>query len=71
LEVGTRFAFRILNQCNKENRPCKFLHLVLARRWHRPTEYRVITSRRVEVGGKRYRILPKRCGVSLAGLIEM
>ena len=68
LTNGTNAALEILANSDTRQRPI-FRHLVLAKRWHRGTEFRVITSRRIHAAGKKYLILPKPCGFSLAQAI--
>jgi len=45
------------------------VHVVLARRWD-TSEYRVLTCRRVQCGGKRHPVIPRRCGDRLAAVLQ-
>lgn len=65
---GSIIALDILEKC-RDKQNYEFYHLVLSKSW-RPPEYRVIISRRIIVRGKRYDIIPKRCGVSFSAVIS-
>ena len=68
LTNGSEIALDILEQCSDNHMKFEFYHLVLCKRWH-PSEYRVITSRKITVKGKGYDIIPKRCGVPFSEVI--
>jgi len=69
LTNGSKIALNILEECSGNDIKFEFYHLVLAKRWH-SSEYRIITSRKIIVRGKRYNIIPKRCGVSFSVVIS-
>jgi hypothetical protein len=66
LKGGLQFVFEAITQCGKS---MKCYVVVLARRW-RTSEYRVIISKKIEVDGIKYSILPKRCGISFSEIIS-
>ena len=68
LTNGSVIALDILGRYD-ECMKVKFYHLVLSKRW-RTSEYRVLTSRKIIVRGKKYDIIPKRCGVSLSEVVS-
>ena len=70
LTNGSEFALQILNKAGGRGIRFEFYHLVLCKSW-RPPEYKVITSRKIIVRGKKYNILPKRCGVSFRKVISI
>jgi hypothetical protein len=69
LTAGSEIALNILEGCSDNDIKFEFYHLVLAKKWH-SSEYKVITSRKIVVRGKRYDIIPKRCGVSFSAVIS-
>lgn len=69
LTNGTEIALDILEMCCDNDMKFEFHHLVLAKKWH-SSEYKVITSKRIVVRGKRYDIIPKRCGISFSAVIS-
>ncbi len=69
LTNGSKIALDILEECSDNGMNFEFYHLVLCKRWH-SSEYRVIISKKIIVGGKRYDIIPKRCGVSFSAVIS-
>lgn len=68
LTNGSGIALDILEKCSDNHMKLEFYHLVLCKRWH-SSEYRVIISKKIIVTGKRYDIIPKRCGSSFSKLI--
>lgn len=68
LTNGSEIALNILDECNNDMK-FEFYHLVLAKKWH-SSEYKVITSRKIVVRGKRYHVIPKRCGISFSAIIS-
>lgn len=62
-------ALNVLGQCRPAASAQVFYHLVLAKRW-RTSEYKVITRRRVMVSGKKYHVIPARCGTSFSAVIS-
>ncbi len=69
LTNGTLIALNILKNCNNNQSKFDFYHIVLCKAWS-SSEYRVITSEKIEISGKRYYIIPKRCGVSFSEIIR-
>jgi hypothetical protein len=69
LTNGSLTALDILERCSDDRVKFEFYHLVLCKSWH-PSEYRVIVSRKIIVRGKKYDIIPKRCGVSFFAVIS-
>ena len=69
LTNGTETALQVLDRCGNDRMKPQVYNLVLAKRWD-GSEYRVLTNRKVMVRGRKYLILPKRCGVSFSGIIS-
>jgi len=69
LTNGSEIALDILEECSDNRMKFEFYHLVLCKSWH-SSEYKVITSRKIIVKGKRHDILPKRCGVLFSEVIS-
>ena len=69
LTNGSEIALNILDECSNNDMKFEFYHLVLAKKWH-SSEYKVITSRKIVVRGKRYHVIPKRCGISFSAIIS-
>jgi|Deesub1362B_J571_1020462.scaffolds.fasta_scaffold00956_7 hypothetical protein len=69
LEEGSKIALDVLKECVKMPNSLDFYHIVLAKRWS-TSEFRMITSLKIWINGKRYDIIPKKCGTSLAELIS-
>lgn len=69
LRNGSEIALDILEHCSQAHVEFEFYHIVLAKSWS-TSEYRVITNRKIRVRGKKYSIIPKRCGCSLSDLIS-
>ena len=69
LTNGSEIALNILDKCSNNDMKFEFYHLVLAKKWH-SSEYKVITSRKIVVRGKRYHVIPKRCGISFSAIIS-
>ena len=69
LTNGSEIALNILERCCDNDIKFEFYHIVLAKKW-RSSEYKAINSRKIVVRGKRYDIIPKRCGVSFAAIIS-
>ena len=68
LSNGLRASLEILGECSGAPNPSLY-PIVLARSWRGP-EHRVLRSRRVELVGKRHRIILGRCGFSLSRIIS-
>ena len=69
LTNGSEIALGILEECSDNDMKFEFYHLVLSKRMP-PSEFRVITSEKIIVRGKRYDIVPKKCGISFSALIS-
>jgi hypothetical protein len=69
LANGLKIVFKAFNKCGIEPEQFKCFVVVLAKKW-RKSEYNVIKSKKVEFQGRKYYILPKRCGVSFAEIIS-
>lgn len=69
LTNGSEIALDVLRECSDNCPTFDFYHIILCKSWH-PSEYRVIVSRKIIVRGKRYDIIPRRCGVSFSALIS-
>ena len=69
LELGTVEVLEVLKSCGADPSRMVFLHLVLAGRW-RTSEYRIISSTKILIQGRRYDIILERCGASLKSVIE-
>ena len=69
LTNGSEIALNILDKCSNNDMKFEFYHLVLAKKWH-SSEYKVITNRKIVVRGKRYHVIPKRCGISFSAIIS-
>ena len=67
LTNGTKAAIDILEGCNNST-DFNFFHIVLAKKWN-SSEYRVITKKKIKIRGKRYDIIPKKCGTSFCQII--
>ncbi|MFZ8855469.1 MAG: hypothetical protein ACO2OQ_04830 [Thermofilaceae archaeon] len=68
LSNGLRASLEILGECSRVPNPSLY-PIVLARSWRGP-EHRVLRSRRVELVGKRHRIILGRCGPPLSKIIS-
>lgn len=69
LTNGSLIALKILERCCDNSVKFEFYHLVLSKSWY-SSEYMVIISRKIRVRGKKYEIIPKRCGVSFSKVIS-
>jgi len=69
LTNGSEIALNILEECSDKRIKFDFYHLVLCKRWH-TSQYKVIISKKIIVRGKKYGIIPKRCGVSFSTVIS-
>lgn len=69
LTNGSEIALNILERYSDNDMKFKFYHLVLAKKWH-TSEYKVITSKKIVVKGKKYNIIPKKCGISFSTVIS-
>jgi hypothetical protein len=65
---GLKASLEILGECYKVPNPSLYT-IVLAKSWRR-SEYRILWSKRVELMGKRHRIILGRCGASLFEIIS-
>lgn len=69
LTNGSEIALDILEKnCGKQI-DYEIYHLVLCKSWH-PSEYKAITSRKITLKGKKYFIIPKRCGSRFSEIIS-
>lgn len=62
-------AIEIFEQYCERNIKFELCHIVLAKRW-KPPEYDLIKSKKIRIRGKRYDIIPKKCGDSFSTLIS-
>lgn len=46
------------------------VHVVLAKKWNRTSEFRVLTNRRVKCGNDRYRVVPRKCSEQLSHILR-
>ncbi len=70
LENGSEIALDILEKCSSNRVKFEFYHVVLSKGW-RSAEHKIISRRnKIKVRGKRYDIIPKRCGVSFSMIIS-
>jgi len=69
LANGSEIALNILDECSNNDIKFKFYHLVLAKRWD-SSEYKMIIRKKIIVRGKKYPIIPKRCGISFSEIIS-
>ncbi len=69
LTNGSEIALGILERCHNDDMKFEFYHIALCKSW-RSSEYRVIKSRKIVVNGKKYNIIPKKCGDSFSMLIS-
>lgn len=69
LANGIKTALDILEEGNDNCMKFEFYPIVLYKSLH-PAEYKVITSRKIKVKGKRYNIIPKKCGISFSTVIS-
>jgi hypothetical protein len=69
LTNSSEVALSTLEKCRRNFTRLDFYHIVLCKGWD-SSEHRVITSRRIVVRGKKYDIIPKRCGVSFSEVIS-
>ncbi|MHA1610160.1 MAG: hypothetical protein ACTSUJ_09220 [Candidatus Njordarchaeales archaeon] len=70
LAGGARLALRILDEISIRRLNVGLYPIVLAKSW-RIHEYQILINRRIKVGGKQYRIIPKKCGSSLLKILQM
>ncbi len=68
LTNGLEIASDILEQCNIERFKSEFYLIALCKSL-KSSEYRIISSRKIYFRGKRYDIIPKKCGLSFFNLI--
>ncbi len=69
LTNGSEIALDILEKCRDNDMKFEFYHIALCKSW-RSSEYRVIKSKKIVVNGKKYDIIPKKCGESFSMLIS-
>lgn len=48
----------------------EIVHVVLAKKWNRTSEFRVLTNKQVKCGKDRYRVVPKRCNERLSDILR-
>ena len=70
LHNGSVTALRILKKCSNKEIKKEFYHLVLCKGWSSSSEYIKLTKEKIIIEGKRYNIIPKRCGISFSALIS-
>lgn len=61
---------KILEQCDESNLDFQFYPIVLAKKWH-PSEFKVLSNKRITIRGKKYSIILKRCGIFFTQIISM
>lgn len=69
LTNGSEIALDIINKCKVDYMKFEFYPLVLWKSIRTP-EYKVITSKKIIVRGKKYNIIPQRCGCSFSTVIS-
>lgn len=69
LTNGSLAALEVIGAAEGALPGLTFCFIVLAKAWHR-SELVTLTRHRIAVRGTRYRILPKKCGVSLAEVLD-
>jgi len=69
LTNGLKIALDILKECNDNCMMYEFYPIVLCKSWH-TSEYRIIIKRKIKIKGKRYNILPKKCGITFSTVIS-
>ena len=69
LTNGLKIALNILNECNGNCILNEFYLIVLHKSIH-ISEYQKIIRSRIELEGKKYNIIPKKCGTSFSALIS-
>jgi len=70
LSNASKIALGILQRCDPKNKKYNFYHIVLAEKWH-SSAYRVVTTRKIEVRGEKYNIIPKECGIHFSNIISL
>jgi len=68
LTNASEIAAGILESASRGRLSFQVYHLVLAKRWS-TSEYEVLRHRRITVRGRRYHVIPKRCGISFSEVI--
>jgi len=68
LTNGSRVALSIWRERSGNQHRVELYHIILSKSW-RVSEYRMMTSKTLKLRGKKYPIIPKSCGTSLAKLI--
>jgi len=66
---GSKIASKLLEECNARNIVFKFYYVVLCKKWN-ISEYRIISSNKVDFEGKRYNIITKKCGDSFLEILS-
>lgn len=69
LTNGLKIALDILEECNDKCMMYEFYPIVLCKSWH-TSEYRIIIKGKIKIKGKRYNIIPKKCGISFSTVIS-
>jgi hypothetical protein len=69
LTNGLEVALDILKKCNDEHLKLDVYPIVLSKA-RSSSELRMIASKRIRVGGKKYDIIPKKCGLSFTESIS-
>lgn len=68
LTNGSITALNILTKCNNSSTKYKLYFLVLCKRFN-SSGFRALTNRKITVGGKKYNLILKRCGVAFSDVI--
>ncbi|MGB9760082.1 MAG: hypothetical protein ACP5KW_09725 [Thermoproteota archaeon] len=66
---GSKVVSKLLEECNTKNIVFNFYYIVLCKKWN-TSEYKVITSKKVNFKGKSYNIIAKNCGTSLLDILS-
>jgi hypothetical protein len=70
LRNGGVTALEILKRVGYQARPSSMLYVLLTKAWRSSSEFIVMTRSKVEVAGRRYDIIAKRCGHALSDILE-
>lgn len=69
LSNSAETALNLWKECSKKINKFELYPIVLAKKW-RNSEYKTLTSKKISVGGKKYYIVPGKCGSSLLDLLK-
>lgn len=70
LSNSSNSTLKILELCGEVNMDFDFYLIVLAKKWH-PSEFKILSNKRITIKGKKYSIILKRCGISFTQIISM